>query len=113
VPIYVFRAEDGETIEVFAPMAEAPPYGSTKEIGGKTFTRTVEIPGQGRTLEYRHLAYNFAPWQPGFKKYTQDGIPIVETKADAQHFEAYMGHSFKFRPGSTRTTREGRDALHG
>ena len=37
--IYVFRAEDGEEVELPFTMAEAPLIGETVEVDGKTFKR--------------------------------------------------------------------------
>jgi len=44
MPLYDFVDADGEPLELYLPMAEAPELGSTTEIDGREVTRVVTPP---------------------------------------------------------------------
>ncbi len=81
--IYVFRAEDGEEVELPFTMAEAPIIGETVDVDGKTFTRVFcGMIGGGiiaQHSKYPYLSSSMDP-TPGSVK----GGIIVRTKRGKQ-----------------------------
>ena len=77
--IYVFRAEDGEEVELPFSMAEAPSIGETVDVDGKAFRRVFcgRIGDGTITMrsKYPYLSSHMDP-TPGSVK----GASIVQTR---------------------------------
>lgn len=88
MPSYLYRAEDGSELHVFARMADAPPIGHKLKSGGKRYTRVL---GMGEGVAAKRTVEPFASeslplWAPGAKRYDKQGRPVFRSRSEAQDF---------------------------
>ncbi len=106
--IYVFRAVDGEEIEVDRPVERAPKVGTWIQRGGKRYQRVITL-ARPIVKEVRHVAYGLPrKWQKTWlnechDRFDERGRAIFETKAEIERCEGKakaLGRNLKFDPES-------------
>jgi len=66
VATYVFRADDGDEIEVEGSMLNPPPFGSRKRRNGKVYTRVMPQPLVAVAPNIRSRSHQLPSWY-GFR----------------------------------------------
>ena len=85
--IYQFHAEDGSVTEVDLPMAEAPEFGATVRVDGKTYTRHPQAPSAIRVKRDCYIKSHSQPrWSPHHKgEFDKDGKPCFSSWGEVDH----------------------------
>ena len=85
--IYEFESEKGERLELYYPMAEAPPIGTVVDVEGVPYRRIPSMPAVQQ--DDKPVISNTSPRWHGMKEkkggfyrhYTKDGKPIIDSRA--------------------------------
>jgi len=88
MPTYQFRADDGEIVEQFYHMADAPPCGSVVEIEGRKCTRLPPNLGAVRVKDYRHVSLTLPKNCVHAKNHDKRGRVVVESKQEMREIVA-------------------------
>jgi hypothetical protein len=86
---YLMRADDGEEIEVDAPMSNPP---KRRTVAGKTYRRVITGGQRPMVNDRPHLAHS-APrkWTPGlaehYDKWGANGVAAIDSAADKRRFK--------------------------
>ena len=92
MPAYQFQADDGEVIERFYPIREAPPLGAVLRVSGKKFRRIVSLPGS--LPDFKPYSTNAIPRRtPGFR-HDRRGKPVVENRQQERRYAKRMGYEW-------------------
>ena len=88
MPVYTFKAPEGQPVEVFCSMSEATPIGGTITQNGITLTRVVDKPQLDCRAEVRVGSAALHRWAPGAKSYSKEGKPQFGSKIQVDEFIA-------------------------
>lgn len=96
MPEYPFETQDGQVIDLYFPMSEAPEIGSQIEVDGQKLTR---LPPQlkvttGKT--YAHVAQSLALWDPHAPHHTPEGKPYFNNKKEVMDYQAKTNGRWKW-----------------
>lgn len=79
MPTYLFRSDDGRTIEEFHPMSACP---DAIEVDGVAYLKAPCV-GRGQvcvSTDEMKPRHNLPKWMPGAKEYTPRGVPVMSNK---------------------------------
>lgn len=97
MPEYVFQKDDGEEVELFYPMKDAPAIGSQISLDGVTLTRVasssqVSAAVGVATHGYPYTSLSMPRWSKGCK-HTKDGKPIIQSQRHERQVMSLLGRS--------------------
>ena len=86
MPFYEYRSNDGDSMEVFAHMAEAPAFGHEIKARGKAFHRVPSIVRAAVERETHFMSQSLPDWIPGASRYNAEGQPQFGSKQEVKDF---------------------------
>jgi hypothetical protein len=87
MPLYTFFSEEGQTVDKFYPMAEAPKFGTAITEDGTEYVRKPVAP-RVAVQNTCVVAASLPRWDKRAPNHTADGKPAFETKAQIKEYEA-------------------------
>lgn len=94
MPLYPFRTQSGETVELHFAMADAPSIGTTITRDGRRLTRIAsdaQIDPAHNRHQYPYVAFNLPRNLPGCGA-TRIGEPIIRSKRHEREIMARHGY---------------------
>lgn len=95
MPSYVFKNAKGELEEHYLPMGEAPPFGSTIVLEGRSLTRVVTAPRANAREDVHFTDITMDPWTPGMPRYDKDGMGQFHSLKECHETAAKLTHMGK------------------
>lgn len=87
--LYPFEADDGEQIELYYSMNDAPKIGEVVDVNGKPFKRVFSNLPVVHDYKWEPYASRQLPrWHKGHKKFNKKGMPVFETRQQEREFAA-------------------------
>ncbi len=89
MPTYSFVNESGSTEELYFPMSECPPIGTTVEHDGRTLRRIIDTPSGFSRRDVNFASHQFEPYaEKGAKAFDKHGQPVFASRSDVREFVA-------------------------
>ena len=91
MPTYEFEDEQGERLEVFLQMSEAPAWGEWVTYGGRRMRRIVESEPEVYVPDYTCTIRSQARWDPNYPRFDNMGHGVILSKKEHMEFKARSG----------------------
>lgn len=88
MPRYDFEDREGNVVELFLPMSQAPESGVWTEIDGRELRMLPNGATGIRIKDHAFVSHSLEQWHPDAEKFDKDGQPVFETRRDREEFLA-------------------------
>lgn len=91
MPTYEFEDEQGERVDVFLQMSEAPKIGEWVEYGGRRLRRIPSVPVMPHIPDYTCTIRSQARWDPRYPRTDKQGHGVILNKQEHEEYKAKTG----------------------
>lgn len=92
MPTYDFEDKDGNHVEMFLAMGEAPAWGQWGTFGGRRLKRVVERPVTPYVPDYTCTIRSQAPWDPTYPRFDAQGHGVILNRREHENYKAANPH---------------------
>lgn len=92
MPTYSFEDENGEQVDLFLSMSQAPAWGEWGTFGGRRLKRVVETPVEPYVPDYTCTIRSQARWDPTYPRFDSNGHGVILSKREHNEYKAKNPH---------------------
>jgi hypothetical protein len=92
MPHYDFEDKDGNRVELFLEMSQAPAWGEWGSFGGRRLKRVVETPVEPYVPDFTCTIRSQARWDPTYPRFDSNGHGVILSKREHREYQAKNPH---------------------
>ena len=86
MPIYTFKTESGDRVELFMPMDEAPSIGALLTVGKSVLTRVADRVSADIRTDKHFTSRALPRWDPSAPRHSANGQPQFTSQKEVDEY---------------------------